>query len=57
VLFGGIADRKLSEGVVTAARVAEWAATQPEEFCDWLSRSDLPRARRAPIERLVSSCP
>jgi hypothetical protein len=57
VLFGGIADRKLSEGVVTAARVAEWAATQPEEFCDWLSRSGLPRARRARIESFVSGCP
>ena len=51
VPFGGIADRKLSETVVTAARVAEWAATEPKEFCDRLSRSGLPRARRAPIER------
>ncbi len=56
VLFGGIADKKLSEGVVTATRVAEWAATEPESFCDWLSHSGLPPARRAPIEGLVRGC-
>lgn len=56
VPFGGIADRKLREGVVTGTRVAEWAATQPEEFCDWLGQSGLPRARRAPIESLISGC-
>jgi len=56
LLFGDIADRKLSEGVVVATRVAEWAATQPGEFCGWLGRSDLPPARRAPVQNLVPGC-
>ncbi len=43
--------------VAAVARVAEWATTQPGEFCGWLSRSGLPDARRAPIEGRVPGCP
>jgi hypothetical protein len=54
--FGGMADRKLRQGVVTATRVAEWAASRPEEFCGWLDRSGLPPARRDRVRSLVAGC-
>ncbi len=56
LLFGDIADKKLSEGVVVATRVAEWAVTQPGDFCGWLGRSGLPPARRALVQSLVPGC-
>lgn len=52
VIFGGVADRRLSEGFAVAAQVAEWAVAEPDEFCGWLNRSALPRERWAPIARL-----
>ncbi|PWU25216.1 MAG: hypothetical protein C5B48_02375 [Candidatus Rokuibacteriota bacterium] len=56
VPFGGLADRKLAEGLKVATRVAEWAASDPDDFCAWLDRAPVPHERRAPIQRLVPGC-
>ncbi|HMH52239.1 MAG TPA: hypothetical protein VK548_18520 [Candidatus Acidoferrum sp.] len=53
--FGQVADRKLQEGFRVTARVAEWAASRPAEFCDWLSRQPFPEEQRQPL-RNVSRC-
>lgn len=54
-VFGFIADRKLAEGFTVTARVAEWAVSQPSEFCDWLARESLPLGRREPVLTAVCS--
>lgn len=51
-LFGGLVDRKLSEGFRVTARVAEWAVSQPEEFCPWLGDQHLVRGR---VEELLEA--
>jgi hypothetical protein len=56
VPFGGLADRKLSEGLQVATRVAGWAVSEPGEFCGWLRRSGIALERRAPIQNLVPGC-
>ena len=48
-IFGRLADRKLSEGFVVTAKVAEWAVAHPDEFCDWLRREPLRPERREAI--------
>ena len=46
--FGQVADRKLQEAFRAAARVAEWAASRPSEFCQWLAaESSLGDARHS----------
>jgi len=47
-LFGQVADRKLLEAFRATARVAEWAAGRPPEFCRWLAaESSLGDARQS----------
>lgn len=57
VVFGGIADRKLTEGFTVAARVAEWAVEHPGEFCPWLrAETSLDPARRERVLAAVPGC-
>ena len=57
-IFGRLADRKLSEGFVVTAKVAEWAVVHPDEFCDWLRREPLrPERREAILEGLRRVAP
>jgi len=56
VLFGGIADRRLRQAFASAGQVAEWAADQPAEFCQWLGRAPVPAERRARVAGLVRGC-
>jgi hypothetical protein len=56
VPFGGLADRKLSEGFRVSKRVAEWAVSEPAEFCSWLGQSGIPFERRALVQSLVPGC-
>jgi hypothetical protein len=53
--FGQVADRKLQEGFRVTARVAEWAAAKPAEFCDWLAQQPHPETARQPL-RAVAHC-
>jgi hypothetical protein len=53
--FGQVADRKLQEGFRVTARVAEWAAARPPEFCDWLAGQPFPETTRQPL-RNVARC-
>jgi hypothetical protein len=55
-LFGGLADRKLRQGLLIASRVAQWAVSDPAEFCSWLKDTGLPPDRRAPVESQVPGC-
>jgi hypothetical protein len=55
-LFGQVADRKLQEGFRVTARVAEWAATSPVEFCEWLGRQPFPAQARQPVRLAVRGC-
>lgn len=55
-LFGHLADRKLVEGFDVAARVAEWAITNPVAFCEWLDDEPLPAARKEPLRRVLPTC-
>jgi hypothetical protein len=52
-IFGHLADRKLVEGAAVAAQVAEWAAADPEAFCEWLGGTPQRTAR----ERLAAVLP
>jgi hypothetical protein len=55
--FGQVADRKLTEGFRVTARVAEWAASRPADFCQWLGRQPFPPERRQAVRRVVRGCP
>lgn len=55
-LFGRAADRKLQEGFRVTARVAEWAAARPLEFCEWLDRQPFPAEVRQTVRRPVRGC-
>jgi hypothetical protein len=55
-LFGRVADRKLQEGFRVTARVAEWAAARPVEFCEWLGRQPFPAEARQPVRSAVRGC-
>lgn len=55
-LFGYVADRKLTEGFTVTARVAEWAAAEPQEFCEWLAQEALPAVRRQRFHPLTGRC-
>lgn len=52
-IFGGIADRKLSQGVAVTATVAEWALAHPAEFCDWLDGEPFTSDRTARVRALL----
>lgn len=52
-IFGGIADRKLSEGMTMTGLVAEWAVAHPAEFCNWLEREPLTPERSEPIRAIL----
>ncbi len=52
-VFGGIADRKLGQGMAMAGLVAEWAVEHPAEFCDWLESEPLAPERSEPIRAIV----
>ena len=56
-LFGRVADRKLTEGFRVTARVAEWAATRPAEFCEWLDRQPFPPETVKTVRTPVRACP
>jgi hypothetical protein len=45
-LFGGVIDRKLTEGFRTTARVADWATRHPREFCRFVVEAPLSGGRR-----------
>jgi hypothetical protein len=47
--FGGVVDRKLTEGFGVTAKVGEWALEHPAEFCEWMARAPLPPGRRAAL--------
>jgi hypothetical protein len=55
-VFGGLVDRKLTEGFQVTATVAEWATSRPSEFCAWVRDhvADGERARR--LLAAVGSC-
>ena len=55
-LFGQAADRKLQEGFRVTARVAEWAAAHPPEFCEWLDRQPFPADARQTVRAPVRAC-
>jgi hypothetical protein len=55
-LFGQVADRKLQEGFRVTARVAEWAAARPAEFCEWLGAQPFPPQTRQPVRMAVRGC-
>ena len=55
-LFGRVADRKLQEGFRVTARVAEWAAARPAEFCEWLDRQPFPPDNRQAVRTHVRGC-
>lgn len=56
-LFGGLVDRKLTEGFRVTARVAEWALADPARFCAWLAGAPLPAHRRLAPPAGVPVCP
>jgi len=55
-LFGGLMDRKLTEGFRVTARVAEWAREHPAEFCDWLEQEPALAERRADLPAGLPTC-
>ncbi|HZS34482.1 MAG TPA: hypothetical protein VFC42_14015 [Methylomirabilota bacterium] len=55
-VFGGLADRKLTEGFRVTAQVAEWAVRRPAEFCRWLASEPVPRAEVARVAQVVDRC-
>lgn len=55
-LFGQVVDRKLRQGFSVITRVAEWATTQPGEFCEWLDRQPLAEDVREPVRITVRGC-
>ena len=55
-LFGGVADRKLAEGLRVTAAIAAWAVERPSEFCAWLAREPLPPAPRAGVRAACPAC-
>jgi hypothetical protein len=55
--FGGLVDRKLSEGFAVSAAVAEWAVAEPAAFCGWLARSGVAPGPRERVARAVGGCP
>jgi len=55
-LFGGLADRKLGEGLRVTAAVAAWAVERPGEFCAWLAREALPPERRDRVRDALPAC-
>jgi hypothetical protein len=55
-LFGRLADRKLGEGFVVTARVAEWAVGRPQEFCEWLAQEPVAPASRARVLAALADC-
>jgi len=55
-LFGYLADRKLAETIGVSAGVAEWAMTQPAEFCAWLAQEPLGPERRTRILAVLPAC-
>ena len=55
-LFGQVVDRKLQEVFRVTARVAEWAASRPAEFCQWLGQELLPAEARRPVLSAVPGC-
>ncbi len=55
-LFGGVADRKLTEGFAVTAKVARWAVERPAEFCRWLRADPLPPERRERLLGLIADC-
>jgi hypothetical protein len=56
-IFGGIADRKLTEGFTVTGRVAMWARQRPREFCDWLNAAALPDVSRQHVLAALPECP
>jgi hypothetical protein len=54
--FGFLVDRKLGEGMRATAEVAEWAVERSGDFCAWLTREPLPRARRERMLAAIPSC-
>jgi hypothetical protein len=55
-LFGGVMDRKLTEGFGVTTRVARWALQRPDEFCDWLEREPTLAERRGDLPAGFPSC-
>ncbi len=56
-IFGGIADRKLTEGFTVTARVAIWARERRQEFCDWLNTAAVPAVSRQHVLAALPECP
>jgi hypothetical protein len=54
--FGQVADRKLQEVFRVTARVAEWAAARPAEFCNWLDRQPFPLEARQSVRAPIRGC-
>ncbi len=55
-VFGGLADRKLTEGFRVTAQVAEWAVRRPADFCQWLASEPAPRTEVARVAQVVDRC-
>lgn len=55
-VFGGVVDRKLTEGFRVTERVTLWALQRPAEFCRWLAEERVAPARRAALDALVPAC-
>ncbi len=55
-IFGGVADRKLSEGFRVTAHVAEWAVSHPADFCRWLAGIPAPSADVARVADAAGRC-
>lgn len=52
-VFGSLADQRLKEGLEIAARVAEWAVTEPDGFCGWLDQASAAPERRLRIAAVL----
>src|SRR3990172_1296836 len=55
-LFGGLADRKLGEGLRVTAAGAAWALERPGGVCAWLSRETLPPEHRDRVRAALPAC-
>jgi hypothetical protein len=55
-IFGGLADRKLTEAFTVVARVTAWAMEHPDEFCEWFARESLADGRYERVQTALDRC-
>jgi hypothetical protein len=55
-LFGWVADRKLAKGFELSVKIARWIEDDPDGFCRWLARADIPEEHRRAAEASAGDC-